>query len=201
MRIDATINARCLAITTALERQRPAGIRDVVPTYHTVAVHFDPLQLPRERLQAVLEALDENIEATSDQAQDPRVNELEVRVEYGGSAGPDLAAVAAFGGCSEADVIRLHTQAPYRVFMLGFLPGFAYLGTVDERIAMPRLETPRMKVPAGSVGIAGRQTGVYPFEAPGGWRLIGRTSLPVFDSTKEQPFLFSPGQRVRFVAA
>ena len=108
---------------------------------------------------------------------DTDVRTIEIPVSYGGASGPDLAAVAEFAKCSEADVVRLHTETLYRVYMLGFLPGFAYMGSVDRRIAMPRLETPRMRVAAGSVGIAAEQTGIYPCDTPGGWRIIGRTSI------------------------
>jgi inhibitor of KinA len=124
---------------------------------------------------------------------------VEVPVSYGGGDGPDLAAVAAFAGCPEDEVIRLHTATEYRVYMLGFLPGFPYMGLVNEKIAMPRLDSPRLRVPPGSVGIAGLQTGIYPFESPGGWRIIGRTALRLFDESRPDPFLFKAGDRVRFV--
>ena len=119
---------------------------------------------------------------------------------YGGELGPDLTVVAAFSGLSEAEVIAVHAESTYRVYMLGFLPGFAYLGSVDERIAIPRRESPRLRVPAGSVGIAGRQTGVYPLPAPGGWQLIGRTPTRLFDLARAEPFLLRPGDQVRFAA-
>jgi inhibitor of KinA len=112
-----------------------------------------------------------------------------------------LSSVAAYARCSEDEVVRIHTSTVYRVYMLGFLPGFAYLGSVDARIAMPRLDTPRLRVRAGSVGIAGVQTGIYPCDTPGGWRIIGRTEVRTFDPAKSEPFLFQPGQRVRFVAS
>jgi len=117
---------------------------------------------------------------------------------YGGEGGPDLADVAAFAKLSEADVVRVHMDAAYRVFMLGFVTGFAYLGTVDPRIAAPRRHTPRLKVPIGSVGIAGAQTGIYPAVTPGGWQLIGRTPLKPFDPNRPEPFLMRAGDTVRF---
>jgi KipI family sensor histidine kinase inhibitor len=126
---------------------------------------------------------------------------VRIPVSYGGEFGPDLAAVAAFGRCTEEDVIRLHARKVYRVYMLGFLPGFGYMGSVDPRIAMPRLETPRMRVAAGSVGIAGAQTGVYPTDTPGGWRIIGRTGTRMFDPAWERPFLLKAGDLVQFVVA
>jgi inhibitor of KinA len=117
---------------------------------------------------------------------------------YGDELGPDLAGVAAFGRMSEADVVRVHSAGTYRVFMLGFVPGFAYLGVVDDRIAMPRHSSPRVRVPLGSVGIAGGQTGIYPAETPGGWQLIGRTPIKPFDPAREPPFLMKAGDAVQF---
>jgi KipI family sensor histidine kinase inhibitor len=122
-------------------------------------------------------------------------------VTYGGASGPDLGAVSDFAQCSEADVVRLHMETRYRVYMLGFLPGFAYMGTVNHRIAMPRLDTPRMRVAAGSVGIAAAQTGIYPCDSPGGWRIIGRTSTKPFDPRRDEPFLLKAGDHVKFVNA
>jgi inhibitor of KinA len=158
-------------------------------------VHFDPAVADRDALEAELARLAET--AQSDVRDG---STIEIPVVYGGEAGPDLPAVADFGRCSEADVVRLHTGTPYRVYMIGFLPGFAYMGTVDPRIAMPRLDTPRLQVSAGSVGIAGSQTGVYPCETPGGWRIIGRTPVKLFDPTRAEPSLLKTGDRVRFVA-
>ena len=120
-------------------------------------------------------------------------------MEYGGEGGPDLADVASFAGVRPEDVVAMHSSRTYRVFMLGFVPGFAYMAAVDERIAMPRLDTPRTRVPAGSVAIAGVQTGIYPSATPGGWRLIGRTSIKAFDPGRATPCLFQAGDRVRFV--
>ena len=125
---------------------------------------------------------------------------MRIPVCYGGDLGPDLAGVASFAGMPEADVVRAHAAATYRVFMLGFVPGFAYLGIVDERIAMPRHSTPRVRVPLGSVGIAGVQTGVYPAETPGGWQLIGRTPVKPFDPSRADPFLMKAGDAVQFYA-
>jgi inhibitor of KinA len=196
-RIDPGINARCVGLAGALERTSRPGIRDVVPAYNTVAVYFDPLQLDRRSVTSELEQL-ATAHANAPEHDGPL---LEVPVRYGGASGPDLPTVADFARCSEDEVVRLHSSIEYRVYMLGFLPGFAYLASVDNRIAMPRLDTPRMRVQAGSVGIAGRQTGIYPCDTPGGWRIIGRTGLKAFDAARPEPFLFMPGQRVKFVAA
>lgn len=195
--IDPAVNARCIALAAALERLALRGVRDVVPTYNAVTVHFDPLTTDRQALGAELSRLAASTVAPAD----TDVRTIEIPVSYGGASGPDLAAVAEFAKCSEAGVVRLHTESPYRVYMLGFLPGFAYMGKVDRRIAMPRLETPRMRVAAGSIGIASEQTGIYPCDTPGGWRIIGRTSMKVFDATRPEPFLLKAGDRVKFVAA
>jgi KipI family sensor histidine kinase inhibitor len=193
--IDPAVNARCIALAAALEQSALRGIRDIVPTYNAVTVHFDPFATDHQALERALERL----AAMTPETTTTEARTIEVPVNYGGNCGPDLPAVAQFAGCSEADVVQLHTRVNYRVYMLGFLPGFAYMGSVDSRIAMPRLETPRMRVAAGSVGIAGSQTGIYPCDTPGGWRIIGQTSLKVFDATNSDPFLFKAGDRVRFV--
>lgn len=195
--IDPNVNARCIALAESIDELALQGVRDVVPTYDAVTIHFDPRIADRRVLTAEMRRL----ASAQAGAADLHGRLVEVPVSYGGEAGPDLAAVAAFAGCSERDVVRLHGATAYRVYMLGFLPGFAYMGPVDARIAMPRLDVPRMRVAAGSVGIAGTQTGIYPCDSPGGWRIIGRTSLRIFDSTRAEPFVVKAGDRVRFVAA
>jgi inhibitor of KinA len=195
-RIDAAVNARAIALAAAVQATNLPGIRDVVPTYRSVTIYFDPLRTDYERLLAFLES--RSLDA-------PDVGEaagtvVRIPVCYGAELGPDLDDVAAFALAAVEDVIQLHTAATYRVFMLGFVAGFAYMGSVDERIAMPRHATPRVRVPIGSVGIAGIQTGVYPAETPGGWRLIGRTPLKPFDPERDEPFLMKAGDAVRFYA-
>lgn len=194
--LSLAVNSRCVALAAALERRALPGVRDVVPTFHTVAVYFDPRVADREALQKQIASMASVRADTAVWESEPR----EIPVSYGGASGPDLASLAAFAGCSEGEVVRLHTAVVYRVYMLGFLPGFAYLGTVDRRIAMPRLDTPRLRVLAGSVGIAGLQTGIYPCDTPGGWRIIGRTPAKLFDVTQAEPALFRAGDRVKFVA-
>ncbi len=195
--MDPAVNARCIAIAEALDRRRHAGVRDIVPTYNAVTVHFDPRAGDRNALHHDLAELSCN-DAPGSELHGELVT---IPVRYGGDAGPDLRDVASFAGCSETEVVRLHTAARYRVFMLGFLPGFAYMGEVDARIAMPRLDAPRPRVPAGSVGIAGLQTGIYPCDTPGGWRVVGRTAVAMFDAMRPQPFLLKAGDSVRFVEA
>lgn len=192
-RVAPEINARVVALAHVIVTARVPGVRDVVPGYASVGVHVDPLGFDAGALeQVVAHAWD----VTGPECMPAR--EVEIPVCYGGEHGPDLAAVAAFAGCTAADVVERHAAAAYRVYMLGFLPGFAYLGTVDATIAMPRHASPRERVPAGTVGIAGRQTGVYPCESPGGWQLIGRTPWRMFDPTRPEPAVVRAGDVVRF---
>jgi KipI family sensor histidine kinase inhibitor len=194
--IDPVVNDRVIAVAAAIEAGRFAGVRDVVPTYRSLAVYFDPLHVHYAALLACLERSTQAAAVQRSRTSDP----VRIPVCYGGELGPDLDAVAEFAGLTPADVVAVHTAVIYRVFMLGFVAGFAYLGSVDDRIAMPRHATPRVRVPAGSVGIAGVQTGVYPAETPGGWRLIGRTPVKPFDLQRPDPFLMKAGDAVRFHA-
>ena len=193
-RIDPDVNARAISCAEAIQAARLAGVRDVVPTFRSVAVYFDPLRTDGGALMQRLQQEAEQPLAAVSAAR----TLVRIPVCYGGDLGPDLAGVASFAGLPEADVVRVHAHGTYRVFMLGFVPGFAYLGIVDTRIAMPRHATPRIRVPGGSVGIAGVQTGVYPADTPGGWQLIGRTPVKPFDPSREDPFLMKPGDAVQF---
>ena len=195
-RIDPIVNARTVAFADAVQAANISGVRDVVPSFRSVAVYFDPLRTPYDRLVAKLE------EEAARPIADATINRDPIRIPvcYGGDFGPDLSHVAAFAKMSEADVVRVHTSATYRVFMVGFVAGFAYMGIVDQRIAMPRHSTPRVRVPLGSVGIAGVQTGIYPAETPGGWQLIGRTPIKPFDPGRAEPFLMKAGDAVQFYA-
>jgi KipI family sensor histidine kinase inhibitor len=195
--IDPIINERAIVLASQLRNRNARGVRDVVPGYCTVGIHFDPLQTDLAALERAIEVefgAIASINAVPDQIA------IEISVRYGGADGPDLAAVAEWAKCSEAEVIDRHTSRTYRVYMLGFVPGFCYMGAVDPRIAAPRHRVPRERVPAGSVGIAGGQTGVYPVDSPGGWQLIGHTTTVMFDAARERPSLLAPGDLVRFVA-
>ena len=192
-RIDPAVNARAIAVADAIRAAAMTGIRDVVPTYRSVAVYFDPLSTNYGALVASLERA-----AAQPVVELPDRVPIRIPVCYGGDLGPDIARVAEFGHLSERDVVALHSSASYRVFMLGFVPGFAYMGIVDARIAVPRRSTPRVRVPRGSVGIAGVQTGVYPAETPAGWQLIGRTPVTLFDLSRAEPFLLKAGDAVQF---
>jgi KipI family sensor histidine kinase inhibitor len=192
--IDPSVNDMVIAFADLLRAEAWEGITDIVPTYRSVTIHLDPHSLDVNRLSDMLLQL----RRSTSQHAAPSGTQHTIPVHYGGESGPDLEDVASFGNLSIAEAIRLHSSVTYRVYMLGFSPGFPYLGSVPAPIAMPRLITPRSKVPAGSVGIAGRQTGIYPTATPGGWRLIGRTPTALYRPTKARPFLLSPGDLVRF---
>jgi inhibitor of KinA len=194
--IDDAINDRVHALTHVLRAQNRPEIRDLVPAYSSLLVCYDPDHLRYTEMRAFLERTIESLQTYTP----PEPYRVEIPTRYGGEFGPDLAFVAQHNGITEDDVIRLHTSVMYRVYFVGFVPGFAYLGSVPGQIATPRMETPRTRVPAGSIGIAGRQTGIYPLEAPGGWRIIGRTALSLFDPGGDPPARLQPGDRVQFVA-
>jgi len=191
--IDTAINARALAVAAAFRQRAFAGVRDLVSTYHSVAVYFDPATADRDALASALEEM-----ATTAPVYDGG-GLIEVPVTYGGEHGPDLETVAEYAGLSPRAVIDRHAGREYRVFMLGFMPGFPYMGPVDAAIAAPRKATPRLRVAEGSVGIAGAQTGIYPCASPGGWQIVGHTPMRLFDSMRRQPATFAAGDRVRFV--
>jgi len=193
--ISREVNRKVHALADALGKASLPGLGEAVPTYRSLLIHYDPLRLSCDEVKAfVSEVLQDCEEKPS---LEPR--QVEVPVVYGAEFGPDIEFVAECNGLLVEEVIRLHSSATYTVYMLGFAPGFAYLGGMPEAIATPRLETPRTLVPAGSVGIAGAQTGVYPIATPGGWRLIGRTPLKFFDPERDPPTLLKAGDIVRFV--
>jgi KipI family sensor histidine kinase inhibitor len=193
--IDPGVNQRVHELDALLNLDKPAGVVETVPAYATLLVHYDPLLLTyAETSDWVNAELDKVRSAAS---RKPR--RIEIPVRYGGVSGPDLDFVASYHKLSVQEVLRIHTSHIYVVYMMGFTPGFAYMGKLDDPIATPRLETPRTKVPAGSVGIAGAQTGIYPIDSPGGWRIIGRTEVRLFDLAADPVFLFAPGDRVQFV--
>ena len=193
-RIDPAVNARAVATAEVLRAAAIAGVRDVVPTYRSVAVYFDPLLTDYRGLVRRLE--EAAVRPASAESPDHAL--IRVPVCYGDDFGPDLADIAKFAQATEAEVVEIHTGTTYRVFMLGFMPGFAYMGVVDSRIAVPRRETPRVRVPRGSVCVAGVQTSVHPVDAPSGWHLIGRTPVRPFDPSRRDPFLMKPADEVQF---
>lgn len=194
-KIDSAINQRVHALNALLQTNSIAGIVETVPAYCTLLIHYDPLILTFD--QVTYWVRDEMTQLADSFHRTPR--RLEVPIRYGGASGLDLETVAAAKNISIADVIRIHSEREYTVYMMGFTPGFPYLGTLDERLSMPRMESPRALVKAGSVAIAGSQTGIYPLDSPGGWHLIGWTPLKLFDPTRESPFLFAPGDVIKFI--
>jgi KipI family sensor histidine kinase inhibitor len=177
-----------------LELEPIAGVRNLHPAYCSVLVKFDPLQRDHDELEKLLRQYIERLEDVNL----PQPREVGIPVCYGGEHGPDLNDVSAIHGITPEQVIALHSSTSYLVYFLGFVPGFAYLGGLPEALVTPRLATPRRIVPAGSVGIAGSQTGVYPVATPGGWRLLGRTPVPMFLPDRNELSLLSIGDRVRF---
>lgn len=191
--IDPAINRWVHLLAAVLALDPLPGIIETVPGYASLAVHYDPLTLTHAQ---VCDWLESRIGLAAENASRP-VKTVEVPVIYDG---PDLDFVAAHCRLTTDEVIRLHTSTLYTVYMMGFTPGFPYLGILPQALRVPRLDVPRARVAAGSVGLAGAQTGIYPVDSPGGWRLVGRTALTLFDPQREPPFLFAPGDEVRFVA-
>ena len=194
LRIDPGINDAASALAATLSRRWASVLRDVVVSYATVTVYFDPMSVDGRWLEAEVRTAASLGEDTAGGS--ARV--IDVPVCYGEECGPDLPAVAEFGGCSIEEVIERHERGIYRVYAIGFVPGFPYLAEVDARIAAPRRAVPRTAVPAGSVGIAGPQTGIYPSQTPGGWNLIGRTAVRPFDPGDPATHVFRVGDEVRF---
>ncbi len=194
-RIDVALNTRVHAVAARLRRRKPSWLRDLVPAYASLGVFFDPAA-DSERVREQLEAL---LAADGDDAAEYTPRTIDIPVIYGGDHGPDLVDSAAELGLSPTQLIQRHSAAVYTVAMIGFAPGFPYLIGLDPTLSLPRLATPRARVPAGSIAIGGAQTGIYPRESPGGWRLIGRTAQSLFDPQREPPTLLQAGDRVRFV--
>ncbi len=192
--LDRDVNLRVRAIADTLEASRLAGVTDVVPANSSIGVYFNSPDQANAIENALAKALSSEI-ARGDRVQPPI---HEVPVTY---TGADLSEVADACAITEAELIEIHIATEYQVFAIGFAPGFAYLGELDERIAVPRRAQPRTRVPAGSVAIANRQTAIYPFETPGGWNIIGSTATVPFDLDRQPPALFRVGDRVRFVRA
>ena len=194
--ISPEVNRRVKGLLDAIDEAAIEGVEALAPTYRSILVYYDPLKIPLEELKQRLSDLGRALpDASSSEA---RI--FEIPTLYGGEFGPDLDFVASHTGLSPEEVIRIHAGTDYLVYMVGFNPGFPYLGGMSEKIAAPRLETPRVKIPAGSVGIAETQTGIYPLESPGGWRLIGRSPLKMFDPSRDPPALVEAGDLVRFVS-
>ena len=192
--ISKEINRQVRAFTLAVEAAGTQGVTELVPTYRSVTVHYRPEVMGYARLYERLHGLLNGLAA----ADIPPAETIRVPVLYGGVHGPDLENVAQRHGLTPGQVIELYTAPTYLNYMLGFMPGFCYLGGLDERLHTPRLTTPRVRIPAGSVGIAGSQTGIYPLDSPGGWQLIGQTPLRLYDPKREKAILVDAGMELRF---
>ena len=192
--INEVTNQRIRALCDSLQICAPKGVVEVIPTYRSLIVTYDPVRTTPEPIRRYLSALASMLEETSGS----KPNVVEIPVCYGGELGRDLSFVAEHNGLSPKEVIQIHSEPLYPVYMLGFTPGFPYLGGLSEKIHTPRLATPRTKVAAGSVGIANNQTGIYPIESPGGWQLIGRCPIRLFDLDRKHPFLIRAGDLLRF---
>ena len=192
--IDPEINALVHRTAAAIDASDIDGVLEMVPTYRSLLIYYDPLEVSLPELQGQISGL----AIVEDEARD-EYRIVEIPTLYGGEHGPDLEFVAQNAGMAESDVIALHSGTDYLVYTMGFSPGFPYLGGLDTRLHTPRLSSPRTLIPAGSVGIAETQTGVYPVASPGGWRLIGRSPLRLFDPYVRPPTVINAGDRVRFV--
>ncbi len=195
--IDPRTNARVHALAARIRAQSPSWLRDLVPAYTSLGVFFD---IDAASADVVLDWIHTQSVGDIDDVLAEASRVVEIPVRYGGAFGEDLDAAAAELGIAADTLISRHGAALYTVAMIGFAPGFPYLSGLDPSLALPRLATPRTRVPAGSVAIGGAQTGIYPRESPGGWRLLGRTPLRLFDPQRASPSLLAPGDRVRFVA-
>lgn len=192
--IDRSISETVLALDCALARRQVEGIVETVPTFRSLMIHYEPLAVSPDTLTALVLDL---IAAPSPDR--PKQRRWHIPACYDRDVAPDLDEVASLTGLSSAEVIELHGEAEFHVYMIGFLPGFAYLGDLPERLRLPRRKEPRLRLPAGSIAIATAMTAIYPVESPGGWHLIGRSPVRLFDAQATRPSLLSPGDKVRFV--
>lgn len=195
--IDPKINRQIRQVIEQIKLLQLDGIIELVPTYCALLVQYDAMVYTYSDICRILIPILQ--ESVTDSANE-RVTIVEIPTIYGGEYGPDLGFVASHNHISEAEVVSIHSGTDYLVYMLGFIPGFTYLGGMDPRIATPRLSSPRTLIPAGSVGIAGEQTGTYPSDSPGGWQIIGRTPVTMYDMSKEQAALLQAGDYVRYVS-
>lgn len=193
--ISEEINTKIRAFDEALTEKQIDGVYETVPTYCALTIHYAPEKIRYQALKEKLEA----ILTVSHKAQRTNTVVIEIPVLYGGAYGPDLDYVAEYHHMTPEEIIRIHTEAEYLIYMLGFTPGFSYMGGMNGEIATPRLKTPRVLIPAGSVGIAGKQTGIYPIDSPGGWQLIGRTPVRLYDPDRDPPILLDAGLHVKFI--
>ena len=193
--ISSEVNQKVIVLNEAILKAEIQGVEELVPTYRSLLVRYGPLETTYEQLVFRVKDIEKTLKESRVEIEGRKVI---IPVVYGGEYGPDLSNVAHYHRLTEEQVVKLHSEREYRVYMLGFVAGFPYLGEVSDEIATPRLEKPRLKVPAGSVGIAEKQTGIYPCETPGGWRIIGRTPIKLFNPLQQPPALLKPREIVKF---
>ncbi|PAB58797.1 5-oxoprolinase subunit PxpB [Anaeromicrobium sediminis] len=194
-KISEEINSKVRSMMIAIEKKNISEIVEMTPTYRSLMVHYNPLEIGYNSLLNKLKTLESEL----DNIEIPLPKVIEIPTLYGGEYGPDIENVAKHNGIPVHEVIKVHSSKEYLIYMIGFTPGFPYLGGMDERIATPRLKTPRTKISGGSVGIAGSQTGIYPIDSPGGWQLIGKTPLKLYDAHRDTPILLQAGNYIKFV--
>ncbi len=194
--ISEEVNNRVAILKASIENSRVIGMLECIPTYRSLTVRYNPCEISFEELGKRINEFMEKAGSSAEAVAKVYV----VPVCYGGEFGPDLDNVGSINAMSDEEVIKIHVSVDYRIYMLGFTPGFPYLGGLNESIATPRLKQPRTKIYAGSVGIAGKQTGIYPIDSPGGWQIIGRTPLRLFDIDRKDPILLEAGNYIRFKA-
>ena len=193
--IDPDVNAKVMAMAEALKSDNPRGILEIIPSYRSLLLIYNPLITCPEKFVSIIERIENTFEKI-----DPKSSKVvEIPVCYGGKFGPDIETVENTSNLCKEDVIRLHTEPEYLIYMVGFTPGFPFLGGLNEKLFTPRLKTPRMIVPKGSVGIANNQTGMYPIASPGGWQIIGRTPLKLFAPQRKSHFLYKAGDKIKFI--
>lgn len=193
--ISPEINRKISATIQLMKEQHIEGVVDMIPAFCSLLINYDPRVISYEEIRERMQAL-VKVEV---KAGETRKRIFEIPVCYGGEYGPDIANIAEHAGLTEEEVIRIHSSKDYLIYMLGFLPGFTYLGGLDERLHTPRLANPRIRISAGSVGIGGSQTGIYPLDSPGGWQLMGMTPVKTYDPDREVPILVEAGDYIRFV--
>lgn len=193
--IALDINLKVRGAASVLAKSQLPGIVEIIPAYRSLLIAYDPLITNVDKIREFSLLVDSQIE----ELDVPPPKLVDIPVAYGGDFGPDIGFVAKLHDLTIDDVVKLHSGVVYQIYMIGFTPGFPFLGGLPEILNTPRMETPRTAVPAGSVGIANNQTGIYPVESPGGWRIIGRTPLKLFDPARKDPFLYEPGDSIKFV--
>lgn len=192
--IDPVINNKVRSMAMVMEKEPLNGVLETIPTYRSLLIIYDPANTNPTNLEKEILALEERLS----QIKIPPPDTVEIPVCYGGEFGPDIQFVAEHNSITEDDVVRIHSEAEYRIYMIGFTPGFPFLGGLPKALHTPRLETPRSFVPERSVGIANNQTGIYPLASPGGWQLIGKTPLKLFAPEHSNPFIYKVGDRIKF---